>query len=283
MGLTSLLERKLATARRVYRQEGPRGIASELRGKVLSMVAMAADPWRGENWWLGKTVELRGDKVRLDGLVFDVGHPAIPTRTKAWFLWDRYERPERNAVRLLLDPALPVVELGGSIGVVACVTNHLLRIPARHVVVEANPALLPLLRANRDRNGADFRILGRALAYGRDAVEFGYQTSLGGSVGGSGETARVPTITLAEILEDSGWDRCTLIVDIEGAEVDLVRHEVDVLRRCVATLIMETHPHFVGTEPNAEILRMLAEAGFQSVYSSEHTVGLRNPRVGDAA
>ena len=40
---------------------------------------------------------------------------------------------------------LPVVELGGSIGVVACVTNRLLKDRKAHLVVEANPLAIPHL------------------------------------------------------------------------------------------------------------------------------------------
>ena len=67
---------------------------------------------------------------------------------------------------------MPVIELGGSIGVVACITNCLLADPAKHIVVEPNAALIPLLEENRRRNDCGFTILPYAYAYGSDEVMF---------------------------------------------------------------------------------------------------------------
>ncbi len=86
--------------------------------------------------------------LALDGCEFDVSSPVITRRVKSSLLFHRYERGERQALRRHLDPAKPVVELGGGIGVVACVINRRLSNPHRHVVVEANARLIEIIRAN---------------------------------------------------------------------------------------------------------------------------------------
>src|ERR1051325_201510 len=113
---------------------------------------------------------------------------------KSRFVLNQYERPEREAITRYLDPSLPVVEFGACIGVVSCLTNKKLGNPQQHVVVEANPHLVPLLNKNREANHCEFTILHRAVGYGSNEIEF----HLGGTfVTGrvhreTGEQFRVP-------------------------------------------------------------------------------------------
>src|ERR1051325_3177265 len=107
---------KLATAKRVLQTQGVAGLIPVFKHK-LQYVTNLFDPW--DNWFCGKFVELRGGIVSIDGCSFDVNSPVISTRLKSRFLFNNYETPEREALELFLDPALPVVELGGSVGVVA--------------------------------------------------------------------------------------------------------------------------------------------------------------------
>ena len=57
-------------------------------------------------------------------------------------------------------------------GVVACVTNRLLKNRTAHVVVEANPLVIPQLELNRTLNRCQFEIVNRAIAYGMESVTF---------------------------------------------------------------------------------------------------------------
>ncbi len=74
------------------------------------------------------------------------------TPTRELLLSGQYESPERRACRRYIRADLPVVEFGACLGVVACSVNRRLKDPRNHVVVEANPHLLPILAENRDRN-----------------------------------------------------------------------------------------------------------------------------------
>jgi Met-10+ like-protein len=113
-------------------------------------------------------VELRGNVVNIDGSQFGVNSKAIIRKNR--FLFNRYERTQRDALAKYLDPSLPIVEFGAGIGVVSCVANKRLKDPTRHIAIEANPDLLALLVENRNRNGCLFTVLNQAVAYGRDEV-----------------------------------------------------------------------------------------------------------------
>jgi FkbM family methyltransferase len=266
--------KRLRTAARVLRTSGLRGVADVWRANVEN------------SWLLGKYVELRGNRVTVEGLTFSVDSPEIRTPTKTAFVVDSYEAPEREALARFLDPDAPVVEFGGSIGVVACLTNRRLARPERHVVVEANPMLIPLLGANRDRNGCRFTILPRAVAYGEAEVAFFRSKFFVGSFARPPEelvrsrpadrVVRVPTTSLEAVLDAHGFERCTLVCDIEGGERELVAHEGAVLRERVRHFMVELHPHQYGADGAAALAGAVERLGFRRVFERESTLVFEN-------
>lgn len=283
------LRAKWSTAKRVFRQHGARGILEVLKAKASTLVTFRPDlrtairVWfQQEHWWVGLIVALRGNVVKLDSCVFRVSHPAIATATKSLFFFGTYERPEREIVKKYLNRTHPVVELGGSIGIVACVTNRLLNDRRKHVVVEANPDLIDVLVENRDRNGCHFTVLHRALAYGGNETVF--YTSPGAFLAGSVQVesstpVAVRTVSLRGILDEYRFDACTLVCDIEGGEMDLVEHEIRVLQERVELLIVEVHGWRVGQHRAEQMIRALECGGFRRIHEREGTYVFRNDRL----
>jgi len=269
---------RISTAKQVFRTKGAAGVLSVVSQQYLG-------DWLGRqvSWCYGKMIELRGNIVRIDGCTFSLDSPVITTESKSKFLFGQYERPEREALRRFLDPDLPVVEFGGSIGVVSCLTNRKLLDPKRHVVVEASPALVPLLKTNRDQNHCDFDVLACMVGYGSERGTFYLNKSnfvassaVAGEVNNGNEVLEVPTIDLRSILDQYQFARCTLICDIEGGESDLLRYEHETIRERVATLILEVHPWSLGEERVAEMFREIKELGFQMLYSEADTYAFKN-------
>lgn len=288
---TSIVARKLATIRRVFRNEGSKGLLVVSKLKAASIVhalggrklQKAFEIWCGtEHRWIGLLVVWAGNVVRIDSCTFLVSHPAIRTATKSLFVLGGYERAERDILKKHLDRSHAVIELGGSIGVVACLTNKLLKDPLKHVVVEANPELIGVLTANRDRNGCVFTIVNRAVAYGARSTTFYVDTRdfLGSSVQVKSERAiEVRAITLGEIIEENGFGTCSVVCDIEGGEMELVRHEPQVLQQHVEMIIIELHGWRVGHEKAAETIRSLEQLGFRCLHEKSGTFVFRNERL----
>ncbi len=258
-----------------------------LNGRSFSRRLLAAArqrwlDWRSrDHWWLGRIVELGGNTVSIDGARFFVGAPVIGTAAKSHLLLGDYENGERAAITRLLDPSLPVIELGGCLGVVASLTNRRLLRRDRHVVVEAQPELVPVLRENRDRNGAKFEIVHAAVAYGCETVEFheGGHFLSGRLSRRAGRRFTVPAVTLAGLLDRFRFDRCTLICDIEGAESDVIQKDRAALEDRVATLIIEWHPYVTGAEGVASLRAQIEAAGFIPMYEAGIVSGYRNGRL----
>jgi len=260
---------------RAFQQHGARGVLDVLAHKVKST-------WRrGEVWQLGRFIGMPTDIVRLDGCRFSIAKDRVPANVIDLLLSDLYEEPERKALRTFLDPELPVIELGACIGIVSCLTNRRLRRPEQHVVVEANPGLLPLLEDNRARNDCRFEIVHAAVSYGVETIKFNVDDNiLASSVGGDERQAvAVATMTLERLLNEHGFARATLICDIEGAELQLVEHELKTIGERVATIIMELHDRIVGQEQTQAMLSRLESAGFKIVSRDGDVVILEKSGV----
>jgi FkbM family methyltransferase len=218
--------------------------------------------------WAGRLLALARHTVWIEGCRFSLRHPNVTDTVRWRAMLGRYERSERELLRLYLDPALPVVELGGGLGVVSCVTNRRLAQPTRHVVVEANPSLIPELERHRAWNDARFSIVHAAIGYSGSGSTVLRVTDdfLAARVDGStGEVQVVPEQTFAGIVAAAGFDTCTIVCDIEGAETALVEHEGDALRRHAAMVIMETHPDITPDAVRAQMVDRLAQLGLAEV------------------
>jgi FkbM family methyltransferase len=248
-----MLKKKVNTARRLLREKGLRAAAS--------------------HGWL--KLKARRSNVRLDNSKF--GLEGIHGVSKVAILTNLYELPERRAVARYLRRDLPVVELGGSIGVVACVTNRLLKDRTAHIVVEANPLAIPHLERNRQLNRCKFEIVNRAIAYDANTVTFRPSSDMcGNSVTSAGDESPVtiPTVQLRDLLRHRGFGRFTLVCDIEGMEYELVCHEGDVLRNA-DTIIMETHARLIGEHKLSSMMKRLQELEFRVIEETGFVVVLQ--------
>jgi FkbM family methyltransferase len=218
------------------------------------------------NYWVGRAIELFGNRIRLGGMWFSLDSPAIPTRDKSTIALGGHEDAERRLCRWL-PPELPVVEFGGAIGVTSCAVNRRLADPTRHIVFEPNPASKALLERNRDLNRCRFVVRQAALSYGSDTAVFGVHEDLFKSklteMGACREVISVPAITLANVLASEGWSECSLVADIEGAESLLIEHELETLRRNCRVLMLEIHQGELGQARCDEIVWLLERAGFR--------------------
>jgi FkbM family methyltransferase len=264
------LSGKLQSFHRIFTQEGPRAALTSSR-------VAAARWWRqGEIWELRKS-----EHVRLGGCRFGLDRRIAPP-LRDLLATGLFESPERNIVRRYLDRSSPVIEFGGCIGVVACTTNLLLIRPRHHVVVEANPALVRIIEENRDRNGCDFTLIHAAVGYGRKMAQLRFSEVNpleSGAYCETGAAVDVATISLREIVTRHGFQRCSLICDIEGSEFDLIQQEADVLGERVAMLVMELHQRLLGAQRTQTILDTLQKEGFRLLDRVHETCVFRNTTI----
>jgi FkbM family methyltransferase len=215
---------------------------------------------------IGRAVELLGNQVWIDGFRYSVATTQISTGHKSTLLFGLHEIEERALVKRWIPPDVPLIELGGGLGVVSCLANRKLFTPIQHVVVEANPAMASILRHNRDQNRCKFEIVNRAIGYDAPAVVLNLDEEFVGSTIKSslvGQTVSVQTASVSELMQRYGFGQAGVICDIEGAEVDVVRREFPILGERLRYLLAEIHPGIVGWEQVDEMLLLLAQLGFE--------------------
>lgn len=195
-----------------------------------------------------------------------------------------YEHAERQTLDSVFDASLPVIECGASIGVLACLINRRLANPDAHAVIEANPALLPLLERHRGMNGARFRVVHGAVAYGAADVTFAVShDSLASRLGGEGRQVRVPAVTLGAVADQQGFRRFGLICDIEGAEMEILRHEEALLVERAAWVLMESHRAADGRSLAPDVIDWFTSRGFRHVATVDSVHAFIGPIVEGAA
>lgn len=234
----------------------------DIARKVMSLLATKGPRVLAEEALLRIRLRLPRRYVRSGGCRFD---PSLLTRQAIkHLLAGTYEVNERRALQRL-DPRVPLVELGGGFGVLSCVANRRLTRRADHLIVEANPSLLPILERHRVLNGCEFQVLNHAVGYCRDSTAFFVcRNPLASScIRTSPVRIEISTVTLDRVIER--FDRVNVICDIEGAEVELVEKEESAWAK-VQTLVLELHRQVTGAEAaEATVNALIHRHGFRLV------------------
>jgi FkbM family methyltransferase len=159
-----------------------------------------------------------------------------------------------------------VLEIGAGIGLVGAViaSNNA---PKKVHSFEANPELIPEIRSLYALNGLDeiIEVQNTVLLTGDDqpdTIQFHLRNSyLGSSLieaeGKVRKTVEVPTADFNKVCAE--LEPTVLVMDIEGGELDLLRH-ADLSR--FRAVVLEFHPGAYGIEGMRECKSILRDAGF---------------------
>ena len=193
---------------------------------------------------------LIGEPIKSGGLKIHTGKSRVETLQQLQIRLGRYERYERALVRKYFHADLNTLDLGASLGVIACeILGHLKT--GKLISVEADPELCEITRTNITFNFplSDAEVINAAVTSETEtisSIQFGRPLSgnLGGHVLGtlSGHTdvISVPAVTLPRIVEKFGNESFQLSCDIEGSEIPLILHSADAFRKC-ELMMVELH------------------------------------------
>jgi len=217
---------------------------------------------------LGIAFRLWRRRFHLDGMSFEVPLEGEAPSSLATYWFNDYEAPEREFCAQFIRPADRVCELGGCLGIVSMTINRRLASPEQHLVVEANPLLIPFLEKNRELNQGHFRVLHAAVGDGSPLALDVSQGVLNGTRAAGGAPARteiVPGCTVDSLFVTYGsFD--VLVMDVEGAEQQVLRGEA---WRSVRLIIVEWHPTLIGQQAFEQAQDALCSAGFRCIVSRQ--------------
>jgi FkbM family methyltransferase len=163
-------------------------------------------------------------EYEIDGLRMEAPEALLNARIAAKLEAGTYEAHEARAAAMRLRAGQRVLELGAGIGYVSAICAR--AVGAENVTcVEANPAMLPVIRANLDRNGYGAATLLHGAVTGREGTEAqiafdGAKSFWAGRIADEASAAargvEVPALGLDGLLARARPH--VVIMDIEGAE-----------------------------------------------------------------
>jgi FkbM family methyltransferase len=209
-------------------------------------------------------------RFKADGCVFEVPKTLTSRFLRGCCFENTYEINERTAVQKFIRPEDSVIELGACLGIVSCTTNKRLRDPTRHLAVEANPKCIPALRKNRDLNDCAFQIENCAVGNEKQATLFLDPAMIlwATTKNRSAFPVTVTGRSLADLYRQHG-PFSTLIMDIQGSELDVLETATELLPR-FRLVVAELHPWIIGTEGVNRCCTILQQSGFTLAERIHH-------------
>ncbi|HWL63773.1 MAG TPA: FkbM family methyltransferase [Steroidobacteraceae bacterium] len=180
-------------------------------------------------------------------------------------LFRDYELDDVQLCRAVLRPGDKVIELGSAVGFLALYCMKYLGV-REFAAVEANPALRDVMQENFRVNGVGFpTCINAAVGPVQGTVSFNisrdYFSSSLRQAANTVQSLQVPQRTIPDILASLPFRPNALIMDIEGAEVDLPVSHLCLFDKIVA----EFHGRMVGEEKVDALIGSLLRAGYRIV------------------
>lgn len=190
---------------------------------------------------IGVILKMRGKPITSGNLIVTYPKENTSFLFIASLFFGKSEEDEKKSIDKYLDSNAVVLELGGCLGIISCYINEKLLNKKNHVVLEANPHLIKYLTANRDLNNYSFQIHNKVIS-SEESIEFHIAKSIHSSSikNKTLEKHLVKGITIEKLQQESNLIFDTLIMDIEGAELELILN-TNFKELKIKTLIFELH------------------------------------------
>jgi FkbM family methyltransferase len=197
--------------------------------------------------------------IELSDVVIPLGDHVTPAIRQELEAGD-YEQAELAALRAVLTPDHVVMEIGTGLGLLSAWCARIVG-SERVFTFEANPALETAIRELYRLNHVSPRLEICVLAESEGSAEFHPQSEFWASsvfaASADSESITVPARSFSQAR--SVIRPTVLIVDIEGGELDLVRH-ADF--EGVEHMLMELHPDVIGEAGCEAVVSAVTGAGF---------------------
>lgn len=209
-----------------------------------------------------------GNEVTIQGVRLDLEDVSFGPDMRRELYYGSYEANEVSLIDEYLSSDMDVIDLGACLGFTSCFVNHRLDSSRTHIAVEPNPRVHTTLEKSRSLNGCDFKI--RHAAYGATADEIELAPTASpwsaSTYRSQGSRITVDTTDLQTLIDRHDLSNIACIVDIEGGEAGLLKHELDVLEEHCSLLLVEFHDEKASID--AQHREQIADAK-QKLYESE--------------
>lgn len=199
-------------------------------------------------------------RMTQNGVMLSTDPAVVPKTVRYGIFAGVYEAAEAALVTACLKPGDRVLEIGAGTGFISLLATRTCG-QGNVFSFEANPAMETVIRGNYALNPVTPELTMKAVTTDGQPITFHSADNL---VSSSifdreleGKAVTVESIALNDLLNK--LKPTVIVIDVEGAEIGLMATgNLDTVDR----IIMELHPHIVGDEAVAEMLRGLELKGF---------------------
>lgn len=238
----------------ILNRHGPVALASRSLTFVIDLIK---DGYYGQLAKQNSPIDYHGVSLPLDMPIFD-------NHIRRAFVTGLYEAEEVELIDEYVTGQYDLIDLGASTGFSTVYALNRLDEKSRTVAVEANPEMIDVVRTVRELNDANLSIEHAAYQPSRSEVTFHvHGKTVSGSTKEQGEREiTVPAVSLTDLLSKYGIRDFVCLADIEGGEIDLFRHDMDILEDRCALVVVELH-EIDGIA--AESVQLLTDSAFELV------------------
>ena len=194
------------------------------------------------------------------GVVLPTNQAVVPKTVRDGIFTAAYEANEAVMVQHAVRPDDRVLEIGTGTGFISVLCAKICG-PENVFSFEANPAMEPLIRKTYEMNGIEPQLQMKAVTTDGAPLSFFAADNLVSSSkydrSVDGAHVSVDSVAIDQVIKQ--LNPTVMVMDVEGAEVELLTHTDLGSVRCI---IVETHPHIVGDEAINQMLDMLQQHGF---------------------
>jgi len=212
---------------------------------------------------------VRPEVITHRGISVPIGRPLSETARQSLYS-GLYELLESDMLQEKLDPSDRVVEFGSGLGVTATVCAKTCGSESTYTY-EPNPELVPLTQKVFDMNNVNPTLYNAAVAKEPGEVDlFVNEDFFSTSIYRRENTkckVRCQTVGFANVLRDI--QPTFLLMDIEGAEYDLIGSEI---HSSVRKLLLEKHEGALGPSKVEEVLNWITTEGFTQMEKRRYMV-----------
>ncbi len=200
----------------------------------------------------------------IDGLKV-ITDARIPLKIRKKIHRGRYEKSEREALSKIITADDRILEIGCGVGVVAMICERLC--PGRCIHYEPNPEVRSLILENFEMNGLRCSLVSKAITANGGPVVFHVADNIWSSSLIDRDLQRTITVESQAIDEAvSGFSPTVVVIDAEGAELEIIEAGAFVGVRC---LIVEVHIMLIGALGVERIKTRLKSLGFTEISESD--------------
>tara|TARA_R110002124_G_scaffold148665_1_gene314327 strand:- start:1092 stop:1709 length:618 start_codon:yes stop_codon:yes gene_type:complete len=185
-----------------------------------------------------------------------------------------YESAEIRFIHQYLNPNLPVIELGSSLGGVSCQIGLILPKNATFLCVEANPSLISTLKQNLTVNNVNSIVINKAIGNGSNILFEQSENNLVGQASVKNHSDKksnkieVSTISLVQLCREYHITDFNFVCDIEGAEIQILLDEPEAFVH-IQHFIIELHETFKDgfTYSVKDLVSLINKLSFETIDS----------------